>query len=128
MLPVRFKEQLPQEAGSEVVLRMGFEANLQLYPMHVYKPQHDKIAGLSAFDPQHRALRRYFFSRTLFLSLDTLGRLLLPRSFLTHAGLKQGVLLIGVGDFIEMWSPQAYEKQLAETEHYSRLAKRLLDE
>ena len=135
VLPARFKAQLPKVNGGsdredeqgEVVLRMGFEPSLQLYPMDVYKPQHEKIAALSMFNPEQLALRRYFFSRTIFLSLDNLGRLLLPRSFLTYAQLRQAAFFVGVGDFIEIWSPEAYKGKNVDTTHYARLAKRYLD-
>ena len=128
MLPARFKAQFPKIEEHEVVLRMGFEANLQLYPLEVYRPQHEKLSALSAFDPQQRALRRYFFSRTVFLSLDGQGRLLVARNFLSHASLRQKVLFLGVGDHIEIWSPQNYEQQTGDTAHYSNLAKQFLHE
>lgn len=128
VLPARFKAQLPVANDSEVVLRMGFKSNLQVYPVDVYKLQHEKIAALSAFDPQQLDLRRYFFSRTVFLSLDNLGRLLLPRHFMGYAQLKQEALIVGVGDFMEVWSPKIYQEQSIDTEHYVRLSKRLLSE
>ena len=127
VLPSRFKSQLPKDKEEEVVLRMGFLSSLELYPMKVYEPQHEKISALNMFDKDQLALRRFFFSRTVFLSLDNLGRLLIPRNFLSHAELKQEALFVGVGDFVEIWSPEGYKSQVVDTTHYARLAKRYLD-
>lgn len=128
VLPARFKAMLPQGEEHEVVLRMGFEQCLQLYPMDVYRMQHERLVKLSSFDESQRALRRFFFSRTVFLSLDSLGRLLLPRQFMDHAVLKQEALLIGVGDSVEIWSAKGYKELNEDPKYYARLAKELLDE
>ena len=37
------------------------------------------------------------------LSLDASGRILIPRSFLEAAGIKQAVRFVGMGDTIEIW-------------------------
>ena len=128
VLPVRFKSQLPQGDENEIAMRMGFDNCLQLYSMDVYRPQHEKISSLSLFDESQRELRRYLFSRTVFLSLDSLGRLLLPRSFMSYAELDQEALLVGVGDSVEIWSAKHYKSLLVDTQRYSRLAKKFLDD
>ena len=127
VLPARFKAQLPK-ADEEIVLRKGFTSSLQLYPMEVYRPQHKRISALNSFDKDQLDLRRYFFSRTVFLSLDNLGRLLLPRNFLEYAELRQEALFVGIGDFVEIWSPECYKGQAVDDMRYERLARHYLDE
>ena len=127
VLPSRFKSQLPEEED-QLVLRIGFEKNLVLYTWKEYEPLQNKINALSEFDPQHRALRRYFFRGTTTLSLDSLGRLLIPRNFLSYAELSAEAVIIGVGYTIEIWSPKYSTEVLQrDSEDYSQLAKRILD-
>ena len=127
VLPSRFKHQLPNEED-QLVLRIGFEKNLLLYTWKEYEPLQARISALSEFDPQHRSLRRYFFRGTTSLSLDSLGRLLIPKNFLSYAELSSEAVIIGVGNSIEIWSSKySIDVLQRDTADYSQLAKRILD-
>ena len=129
MLPARLKPLLSQESAGEVILRMGFEANLMIYPPDVYESVHQRVVMLGEFDPQSRAFKRNFFRGVVPLSVDGMGRVLLPKNFLRYAGISKEVAVVGVGNMLELWDRERYEQCLIrDKEAYSRLAKQLLDE
>jgi MraZ protein len=129
VLPSRIKSQLPDEAGSELVIRRGFEPCLILYPMVEFKKVFSKISGLSEFNEEYRKLQRNFFSGTATVELDATGRFLLPKNMMTYAQLDKDAMLVGMGNKVEIWNPTIYEKHLIkEPSELSKLAEKYLNE
>jgi MraZ protein len=129
VLPARIKSQLPDEAGSELVVRRGFEPCLILYPMVEFKKVFSKISGLSEFNEEYRKLQRNFFSGTATVELDATGRFLLPKNMMTYAQLDKDATLVGMGNKVEIWNPTIYEKHLIkEPSELSKLAEKYLNE
>ena len=135
VLPSRLKASLLSAGAgegsggdTEVILRMGFEPNLEIYPPSTYDAMHSRVLALDAFDASSRAFKRNFFRGIAPLSVDSLGRVLLPRNFMQYAALSKVAVVVGVGDLIELWDEQKYEDYLfKDREAYSQLGKRLLD-
>ena len=133
-LPSRVKALLclPQDASAsfpELFLYQETEPCLSLYTKQVYDPYQRKVSALSAFNSADRKLLRAFFSRVRTVALDALGRLLLPKPFLLHANLSREGLIVGVGDFIEIWNPENYRKEyLSNSEDYERFTNEMKNE
>lgn len=129
VLPAKIKANLPEVSTHELVIRKGFEPHLIMYPMLEYKKIHAKIAALSEFNAEQRALKRNFFRSIAQVELDNAGRILLPRPMLAHAGLEKEAMLIGMGNYVEIWNPQTFEEhQIDDQAEYSALAQKYLDE
>jgi MraZ protein len=132
VLPARIKANLPDAPGAssnELVLRLGFEPNLILYPMGEFKKIQSKISSLNEFLPENRALKRNFFRSIAQIEMDSAGRILIPKTFMKFASLEKEAMVVGVGSSIEIWDPGVYQKHLINNpEEYSQLAQKLLDE
>ena len=129
VLPSKIKANLPEVSTNELVLRKGFEPNLILYPMLEYKKIHLKISGLSEFNPEQRKLKRIFFRSIAQVEMDNAGRILLPKTMLAHSNLEKDAVLIGMGNYVEIWNPQVFEESLgADGSEFSDLAQKYLDE
>ncbi len=132
VLPARIKVNLPDAPGAssnELVLRMGFEPNLILYPMGEFKKIQSKISSLNEFLPENRALKRNFFRSIAQIEMDSAGRILIPKAFMKFASLDREAMVVGVGSSIEIWDPGVYQKHLInDPQEYSELAQKLLDE
>ena len=129
VLPAKIKTNLPEVSTNELVIRKGFEPNLILYPMVEYKKIHHKISSLSEFNPEQRKLKRNFFRSIAQVELDNANRINIPRQMLAHAQIEKGALLIGTGNYIEMWNPEVFSSHLIEdATEYSELAQKFLDD
>ncbi len=129
VLPAKIKANLPEVSTNELVIRKGFESNLILYPVVEYKKIHHKISSLSEFHPEQRKLKRNFFRSIAQVELDSANRLLIPKTMLAHAQIEKEAILIGMGNYIEMWNSEVFSNHLIEDmTEYSELAQKFLDE
>ena len=131
VLPARIKAQLPADGteANELVIRRGFEQCFIIYPMVEFKKVFSKISGLSEFNEEYRKLQRNFFSGTATVELDNNGRFVVPKSMLTYAGIDKDVILVGMGNKVEVWNPTVYEKhQIQDPSELSKLAEKYLNE
>lgn len=128
VLPARIKAQLP-EGDAELVIRRGFEPCLIIYPMVEFKKVFSKISGLNEFNEEYRALQRNFLAGIATVELDGNGRFLIPKNMLTYAQIEKDALLVGIGNKVEVWSPNVYEKhRIQDQSELSKLAAKYLNE
>jgi MraZ protein len=60
-------------------------------------------------------MRRRFHGRSHDETLDSAGRVRIPRHLIEHAGLKEGpCVVIGVADHLEIWNTRAWDQHDAE--------------
>ena len=129
VLPAKMKANLPEAASNELFMREGFEPCLELYPLIEYKKIYSKIAGLNEFNAEYRKLQRNFFRGSTTVELDSAGRLLLPKPMLQYASLDKEIVVVGMGNRMEIWNPEEYEKFLInDPQELSELAEKHLTE
>jgi len=127
VLPARMKANLPDASANDLFMREGFEPCLELYPLIEYKKIYSKIVGLNEFNAEYRRLQRNFFRGSTTVELDTAGRLLIPKSMLQYANLDKEIVVVGMGNRMEIWNPQEYEKYLIkDPQELSELAEKHL--
>lgn len=128
VLPSKFKAQLPEDGGNELVIQQGFEPHLNIFPMLEFRKVMSKVSGLSDFNEENRQLQLNFFSSIATVELDDNGRFLIQKNMLSYAQLQKEVVLIGMGNKIVVWDPSMYEKHLIkDRREYSKLAEKHLD-
>jgi MraZ protein len=117
VLPARIKNVLPETSGNELVVGLGFEKCLMVYPILEFKKLYAKVAGLSEFNPEYRKLQRNFFRGNTVVELDNSGRFLIPKQMLNYAQLEKQVVVVGMGNKVELWNPELYKEQLYDNQN-----------
>ena len=129
VLPAKIKASLPETSGGELVVRRGFEPCLVVYPFTEYKKIYSKVASLNEFNEEYRKLQRNFFRGNTQVDLDNNGRFLIPKTMLRFAKLDKEVIVVGMGNRIEIWNPETYEEYLIQDQsEFSKLAEKYLTE
>jgi MraZ protein len=101
---------------------------IRVYPQEAYDKQSKQVLDISSWLDEGRDLRRMFFSRTFDTRLDPQNRVLVPGWMREYAGLENRVYLVGVGEWMELWSPENYESDIGRIEGgYSKSLARLVD-
>lgn len=105
IVPAKFREEL----GYKVVLTLGIDNCLYLYPMKEWESFIEKLAKLPISDPKARNFARNFTGNAEECEVDRQGRLTLPQSLREKTGITKELTTIGCMDKIEIWSREEYE-------------------
>jgi MraZ protein len=108
-IPVRYRDLL---AGGAYICQ-GFERNLMVLTAPAYDAISTRVSQMSMTDPTARQLKRLIFATADFVELDKTGRIRIPQFLKEVAGLATDTIVVGVGDFFEIWSPDAWSPQAA---------------
>lgn len=128
VLPSRLKSVLPEASINSIVIRKGFESNLIIYPLNEFKNIYVKISSLNEFSSEQRKLKRNLFSGIAQIDIDSNGRILIPKNMISYSSISKNVILVGVGNTIEIWDPEVYNKNLIkDVKEFSSLAQKYLD-
>jgi len=103
----------PKEAvGRQVVMLKSLDPSLWLYPAQVWEA---KLAATHEHldDGQSRLLMHYIVAESVLAELDPQGRFAIPHAFRTYAEITTEVVLIGLYERIELWSPMRWESYLS---------------
>jgi MraZ protein len=126
-LPAKLKSALPMNSEGTLVAVRGFEPCLTLYPFPEWKYLFEKVSALNEFNAEYRQFQRNFLRGSMELEIDAAGRILLPKYLLKHAGIENDAVTVGVGNRIEVWQPETYEKYLiTDPQEFAAMAEKYL--
>lgn len=110
-VPSSFRKILQKEEQQGLIMRHDiFQDCLVLYPQKVWDRQVDAItAKTNMFDRNGRNALRWFVAGAEAVTLDSGGRMLIPKRYLEETGIQNDVRFIGVDNTIEIWSKQKAE-------------------
>jgi MraZ protein len=109
-LPPRYRDAF----RSGVVLSQGSPDHcLRIYTQEAFEVQASQTIAQPSLRRSGRDLRKSLFSRSLEAELDKQNRILIPGQMREYAGLSGKVLVIGAGEWLEVWAPEAYESEMA---------------
>lgn len=119
-VPAAFRRELAEGGPARVVIT-PLDQCLAAYPMREWARLEQQLVQLPPFSAPAKALTRLVTSRAVDCDLDVQGRVLLPQSLRTAAGLASEAVVIGVLNRFEIWAPDRWESFVADSE-------RLLDD
>lgn len=114
-VPSRFRAAL----ADGVVLAKGLEPSVWVFAPAGYERFTQQFLGkTNPLGRQGRMMRRHFHGGAFDDTLDSAGRIRLPKKLIEHAGLGEGpCVVVGSDDWFEIWNAErwdAYEKEMAE--------------
>ncbi len=106
IIPAKFREAL----GEEFVVAKGMDGCLFVYSKDEWSLFEKKLIDLPQLtSKESRYFSRYFLSGAAVVELDKQGRILLPSKLREAAALDKDVVLVGVGNRVEIWSKDRWE-------------------
>jgi MraZ protein len=119
-IPARFRELLADGA----YITQGFDRNLMVLRSPSFEGISRRVNQLSMTDPDVRELRRLIFSTADRADVDRSGRILIPQFLRTVAQIDSEVMVVGVGDYFELWAPEIWDQQLNQLQDVESNAQR----
>ena len=106
ILPAKFRDAL--EAG--VVITRTQERALAVYPRATFEAKMTSLISAPSTVRQVRDYQRMLMAGASDEVPDRQGRVTIPPSLRTYAGLDRDVVVIGAGDRAEIWDVEAWQK------------------
>ena len=108
-IPARFREQIKTDHEQPLVLTLGFDQSLSLYPMDAWKRIEEQMASWNTLDPDVRQYVRTVLKATDEVEMDQQGRIMISPVLRKEAGLSKSVVIVGNLHRIEIWDKQKYD-------------------
>lgn len=123
-MPSRYRETL----GKSFVLTKGLDGCLFVYPMQEWQSLLNEIQALPLTNPSARAFVRILLAGASEPELDKQGRFVIPSSLREYASLERESVICGVGNRLEVWSAERWEKYVGSASpSFSELAGEFVD-
>jgi len=108
MVPVRYRDYLVPDGA---YIMQGFDQNLMVLPSAKFEAFSASINQMKMTDSVARLLKRMIFSSADHAAVDRAGRILIPQFLRQFASLESNLVVVGMGDFFELWSLENWSKQ-----------------
>lgn len=110
-MPVKWRVDLTDH----LIILIGFgktadERYLQVMSLDKFTELTRAVESLPPTDITFIKAKRYIFPNSEECSLDKQGRMLIPQDLAKYAGLSGEVRMLGTGDSVQIWNPDALEK------------------
>ena len=104
IVPAKFRQAFKDHDVNSLFLTRGLDGCLFLFPEAEWRLAESRFKQVPFTKGEGRKFNRLFFSGATEVSVDRLGRLLIPRVLKEFAQIKQDVVIVGVSNRIEIWS------------------------
>ncbi len=121
-IPVRFRELLADGA----YITRGFDGNLIVWTTTLFQSVSHRLNALNTADTSSRVLRRLIFGYADRAEVDKFGRILIPQFLRDAAHLASNAVLVGSGDYFEIWAPEDWANQQSQLTDPSATAERFV--
>lgn len=111
-IPAKFRKEL----GKTAVITRGLDHCLFVFPLKEWEQVAEKLSALPTGQSDMRSFARLFLAGAVDVTIDALGRILIPDYLKGFAGLKEKVVITGVYKRLEIWDGQAWEAYKERTE------------
>ena len=112
VLPAKIREKLiDREKSSEgvVIAAAGLENCVSLYSEKEWENFSEKIKSMPFYsDEENRDFVRIMLGSAHEISIDSMGRILLPQVLREYAQLNQEIIVNGVRDHVEIWNKELW--------------------
>lgn len=122
-IPARFRELLVAQGA---YVTQGFENNLMVLTVPSFSQIYQRVNRMSMTDPMTRLLKRLIFSGADRVDVDKVGRILIPQFLREAASLDSEAIIVGVGDYFEIWAPAIWQEQLTQLKDVEANAQRFM--
>ncbi|GHU52715.1 transcriptional regulator MraZ [Bacilli bacterium] len=124
VLPAKFVAKL----SKEIVVSKGFDGCLELRSIEDFNSFSEKLMQLSQNKKDTRIVTRQLLANAIDLEIDNVKRILIPSNLMAEANLTKNVVIIGVGNKIEIWDENQYESFKTESDKTYELLAEKIDE
>lgn len=113
-IPAKYREILETSSEGELVVTVDPDRCLSAYPYPEWQAIEARLGEVSILRREVRQLERFLVGNAVECSLDRHGRIQLPNTLRSFAGLDRDVVVAGQIKKFELWDQQRWDQQQQE--------------
>ena len=114
LIPSRIRNEI---AGNTLILTRGIDRCLWLFPIDEWtKISQGLMESTSLFQSKARMIQRRIIAPAQEMEIDKAGRINISPALREYAGLEKDCIILGIENYLELWSESEYRLYLEETE------------
>lgn len=121
-VPASFRAALRREGEPVGIILLPSHKHscIDVWPLPVFNALESNLEGLAVFSDSHDDMVTALYADAHPLEADKEGRVLLPEKLVSHAGLIDSVVFMGLGKTFQIWEPAAAERRRLEARERAR--------
>jgi len=119
-IPSNWRELL----SNGVYLTQGFDQNIMILTPKTFQEIYARISALNITDPLARLLQRMFLGTASYIEDVENETITLPPNLLEYANLESNAVIVGQGEYVEVWSSDLWQQQQSEIQDSQANAQR----
>lgn len=105
--PAKLRKVLSPDAQEQfTIVRGQSDPCLYLYPENEWEVVEERLSKINSFSKDGRLVKRYLLRFAEDVALDKQNRIAIPSEHISYSGIQSKVVFIGMGEHIEVWSPE----------------------
>jgi len=109
-IPTRYRVELGECCAGQLIVTVGLDKCLLLYPLPEFEEIERKLVKLPALNQKAKRLQRLLVGHATECEMDGQGRFLISEPLRRFANLEKRVALIGQGNKFEIWDEDLWER------------------
>lgn len=109
-IPTKYRVELAECCESQLVVTVGLDRCLLLYPFPEFEEIERKLVKLPSLNSQAKRLQRLLLGHATECELDGQGRFLIPEPLRRFASLQKKVAMVGQGNKFEIWDDETWSQ------------------
>ncbi|KPV39506.1 hypothetical protein AN478_10125 [Thiohalorhabdus denitrificans] len=110
-IPSRYRELLEANSHGQVVVTVDPDRCLAAYPFPEWESIESRLGEMSMLRREVRQLERFLVGNAVECELDRQGRILVPQTLRSFAGLQREVVVAGQIKKFEIWDQEQWSQQ-----------------
>lgn len=110
IVPAKFRDAFKKHDVKSLFLTRGLDTCLFLFPESEWRMAEARFKQIPFTKAEGRKFNRLFFSGAVEVTVDSLGRMLVPRTLKDFAQIKSDVMIIGISSRIEIWAKEKWQE------------------
>ncbi len=103
--------------GQNCFVCYGLDGCIELYPQSIFEKIEANFSNNSfETDAKARRVKRVFLSNSYNVNIDSHNRILIPKTLIDKTNTGKKVVILGIGDHLQIWDQEAYEAVSLEEE------------
>ena len=104
-LPMKIRKEI----GKKIIITRGLDNCLFMYPIKEWEKISEQLGSLGMGQSDTRAFNRFMLAGAIEVSIDSVGRILIPEHLKDFAKIKSKVVFAGLHNRVEIWDEKSWE-------------------